>query len=203
MMRTPSAAPDLAGLRVDAATGRLLGARRVDSPNCDERPDGHAPELVIVHGISLPPGEFGGPWIDALFTNTLPQDADPYFATVAALRVSAHLLVRRDGSVVQYVPFQRRAWHAGASQWRGRERCNDFSIGVELEGTDAAAYTSVQYAVLARIVAELCRAYPTLSADALVGHSDVAPGRKSDPGIAFDWPLLRSLLRYDLEVRAA
>jgi AmpD protein len=203
MLRTLSATPALAGLRVDAASGRLLGARQVDSPNCDDRPPGQVPELLVVHGISLPPGEFGGPWIDALFTNGLPADRHPYFATVAGLRVSAHLLVARDGSVVQYVPFQRRAWHAGASQWRGRERCNDFSIGIELEGTDATAYTPAQYDVLARIVAELCCAYPTLSADAVVGHSDVAPGRKSDPGIAFDWPLLRSLVRYGLEVRTA
>lgn len=203
MLRTSPGQPDLTGLRVDAASGRLLGARQVESPNCDDRPAGLAPELIVVHGISLPPGEFGGPWIDALFTNSLPAGAHPYFATIAALHVSAHLLIRRDGAVVQYVPFSRRAWHAGTSEWRGRERCNDYSIGIELEGTDAAAYTSTQYAVLARIVAELCRAYPTLPADALVGHSDVAPGRKSDPGIAFDWPLLRSLLRYDLEVRAA
>ena len=203
MLRTLSATPALAGLRVDAASGRLLGARQVDSPNCDDRPAGQVPELLVVHGISLPPGEFGGPWIDALFTNGLPADGHPHFATVAGLRVSAHLLVGRDGSVVQYVPFHRRAWHAGASQWRGRERCNDFSIGIELEGTDATAYAPAQYDVLARIVAELCCAYPTLSADAVVGHSDVAPGRKSDPGIAFDWPLLRSLVRYDLEVRAA
>jgi AmpD protein len=203
MLRSSPGQPDLTGLRVDAASGRLLGARQVESPNCDDRPPGLAPELIVVHGISLPPGEFGGPWIDALFTNRLPADAHPYFATIADLRVSAHLLIHRDGAVVQYVPFNRRAWHAGQSAWRGRERCNDYSIGIELEGTDAAAYTSAQYAVLARIVAELCRAYPTLPADALVGHSDVAPGRKSDPGIAFDWPLLRSLLRYDLEVRAA
>jgi len=203
MLRTLSATPALAGLRVDAASGRLLGARQVDSPNFDDRPAGQVPELLVVHGISLPPGEFGGPWIDALFTNGLPAEGHPYFATLAGLRVSAHLLVGRDGSVVQYVPFHRRAWHAGASQWRGRERCNDFSIGIELEGTDATAYTPAQYAVLARIVAELCCAYPTLSADAVVGHSDVAPGRKSDPGIAFDWPLLRSLVRYGLEVRTA
>ena len=203
MLRSSPGQPDLTGLRVDAASGRLLGARQVESPNCDDRPPGLAPELIVVHGISLPPGEFGGPWIDALFTNSLPAEAHPYFATIAGLRVSAHLLIGRDGAVVQYVSFNRRAWHAGQSEWRGRERCNDYSIGIELEGTDAAAYTSTQYAVLARIVAELCRAYPTLSADALVGHSDVAPGRKSDPGIAFDWPLLRSLLRYDLEVRAA
>jgi AmpD protein len=203
MLRTLTGAPDLAALRVDAASGRLLGARQVESPNCDDRPAGQAPELLVVHGISLPPGEFGGPWIDALFTNSLPRDEHPYFATVADLRVSAHALVRRDGSVVQYVPFHRRAWHAGASQWRGRERCNDFSVGIELEGSDASAYAPAQYVALASIVVELCRAYPTLSADAIVGHSDVAPGRKSDPGIAFDWPLLRSLVRYGLEVRPA
>jgi len=202
MLRTATGANDLAGLRVDPVVGRLLGARQVESPNCDARPPGQAPELLVVHGISLPPGEFGGPWIDALFTNQLPRDAHPYFATIADLRVSAHLLVRRDGAVVQYVPFHRRAWHAGASRWRGRERCNDFSIGIELEGTDATAYEPVQYAVLARAVAALCDAYPTLSGDALVGHSDVAPGRKSDPGIAFDWPLLHALVRYRLETAA-
>ncbi len=160
------------------------------------------PELIVVHGISLPPGEFGGPWIDALFTNSLPPDAHPYFAQVAPLRVSAHVLVRRDGEIVQYVPFHRRAWHAGASAWRGREHCNDFSVGIELEGTDTRAYEQAQYATLARLVAALCRAYPTLSVDRIVGHSDVAPGRKSDPGIAFDWPLVRALARYALEVAA-
>jgi len=203
MLRTLTGATDLAGLRVDAASGRLLGATQVESPNCDDRPAGQAPELLVVHGISLPPGEFGGPWIDALFTNSLPADAHPDFAAIAALQVSAHVLVRRDGTATQYVPFQRRAWHAGASQWRGRERCNDFSIGIELEGTDATPYTSAQYETLARIAAELCHAYPMLAPDAVVGHSDVAPGRKSDPGIAFDWPMLRSLVRYFLEVRPA
>ena len=198
-----TATSDLSGLRVDAASGRLLGARQVDSPNCDDRPAGQGPELLVVHGISLPPGEFGGPWIEALFTNRLPAAGHEYFAGLAGLQVSAHLLVRRDGSVVQFVPFHRRAWHAGASQWRGRERCNDFSIGIELEGTDALPYTRVQYQVLARVAAALCRAYPGLAPDAVVGHSDVAPGRKSDPGIAFDWPLLRSLLRYELEVAPA
>jgi N-acetyl-anhydromuramoyl-L-alanine amidase len=203
MLRTLSGAPDLAGLRVDAAAGRLLGARQVDSPNCDDRPPGQAPELIVVHGISLPPGEFGGPWIDALFTNALPADDHPYFAAIAGLRVSAHVLVRRDGSAVQYVPFHRRAWHAGTSQWRGRGCCNDFSIGIELEGTDATPYEPAQYEALARIAAELCGAYPALAPDAVVGHSDVAPGRKTDPGIAFDWPLLRARLHYFLEVRPA
>jgi len=160
------------------------------------------PELIVVHGISLPPGEFGGPWIDALFTNSLSPDAHPYFAQVASLRVSAHALVRRDGEVVQYVPFHRRAWHAGQSAWHGRQHCNDFSVGIELEGTDTRAYQQAQYAALARLVATLCLAYPTLSVDRMAGHSDVAPGRKSDPGIAFDWPLLRALARYELEVAA-
>ncbi len=191
------------GLAVDCGTGWLSGARRVPSPNCDDRPEGSAVDLIVVHGISLPPGEFGGPWIDALFTNSLPPDAHPYFEQVAGLRVSAHALVRRDGEVVQYVPFQRRAWHAGASSWQGRERCNDYSVGIELEGTDASAYEPAQYEVLARLVALLCRAYPGLSTERVVGHSDVAPGRKSDPGIAFDWPLLRARARYELEVAPA
>jgi N-acetyl-anhydromuramoyl-L-alanine amidase len=200
-MRTPEARPaERSGPDIDVRTGWLASARRVPSPNCDDRPAGVAPDLVVVHGISLPPGEFGGRWIDALFTNSLPPDEHPYFAEVAALRVSAHALVRRDGEVVQYVPFHRRAWHAGVSNWRGRERCNDFSVGIELEGTDARAYESAQYGALARLVAALCRAYPTLSPERVVGHSDVAPGRKSDPGIAFDWPMLRVRTRYELEV---
>ena len=162
-----------------------------------------SPELIIVHGISLPPGEFGGPWIDALFTNSLPPEQHPYFAQVAELRVSSHALVRRDGEIVQYVPIDLRAWHAGQSRWMGRERCNDFSVGIELEGTDALAYEPAQYAALSRLIAALCRAYPTLSPERVVGHSDVAPGRKSDPGIAFDWPLLRALVRFELEVAPA
>lgn len=192
-----------ADLALDAASGWLRQARRVESPNCDDRPPGVAPCLIVVHGISLPPGEFGGPWIDALFTNQLPPDAHPYFAGVAVLRVSAHALVRRDGEIVQYVPFHRRAWHAGKSRWQGREDCNDYSIGIELEGTDASAYEPSQYSVLARLIARLCRGYPGLSPERVVGHSDVAPGRKSDPGIAFDWPLLRTLVRLELEVAPA
>ncbi len=188
---------------MDTTSGWLREARRVDSPNCDDRPPGMRPELIVVHGISLPPGEFGGPWIDALFTNTLPAEGHPYFAQVSALKVSAHALVRRDGELVQYVPFHRRAWHAGQSRWFGRERCNDFSIGIELEGTDATAYEPAQYGSLARLVVALCRAYRTLAPDRIVGHSDVAPGRKTDPGIAFDWPLLRARVGYELEVSPA
>jgi AmpD protein len=203
MQRFPTRLPEPADLAVDAAGGWLHGARRVESPNCDDRPAGMQPVLIVVHGISLPPGEFGGPWIDALFTNQLPPDAHPYFAEVAGLRVSAHALVRRDGELVQYVPFHRRAWHAGRSSWQGREHCNDFSVGIELEGTDASAYEPAQYVVLARLIARLCRAYAGLSPEHIVGHSDVAPGRKSDPGIAFDWPLLRTLVRLELETAPA
>ena len=199
MQRPPTRLEQPADLGLDQGTGWLRHARRVESPNCDDRPPGVDPVLIVVHGISLPPGEFGGDWIDALFTNRLPADAHPYFAQVAGLRVSAHALVRRDGEVVQYVPFHRRAWHAGQSQWQGRERCNDFAVGIEVEGTDASAYEPRQYAVLARLIAALCRAYPGLSPERIVGHSDVAPGRKSDPGIAFDWPLLRALVRFELE----
>jgi AmpD protein len=180
--------------------GVLEAARQVPSPNCDDRPPGTAPELVIVHGISLPPGEYGGPWIDLLFTNALPRDVHPYFATVADLRVSAHLLIRRDGELVQYVPFDRRAWHAGVSSWHGRERCNDYSIGIELEGSDHESYESAQYAMLGRVIALLCRTYPMLDPERVVGHSDVAPGRKTDPGIAFDWPRLRALVRFELDL---
>jgi AmpD protein len=140
-----------------------------------------------VHGISLPPGEFGGPWIDALFTNDLDPDAHPYFREIAGLRVSAHLLIRRDGELVQYVPLTRRAWHAGPSNHAGREACNDYSIGIELEGADDVPYASVQYAVLARVVQALRDWAPTLRAAPIVAHSDVAPGRKTDPGPAFDW----------------
>jgi AmpD protein len=198
----PANAPG-AGHRVDTGTGLLGWARQVPSPNCDDRPAGIEPDLIVVHGISLPPGEFDGPWIDLLFTNALPRDAHPYFATVADLRVSAHLLIRRTGEVVQYVPFQRRAWHAGVSSWEGRERCNDFSIGIEMEGTDHSPYESTQYAMLARVIVALCRSYPRLSPGRLVGHSDVAPGRKSDPGLSFDWPRLRSLVQFELEVAPA
>jgi AmpD protein len=189
--------------RLDPGTGLLEWARQVPSPNCDDRPAGVEADLIIVHGISLPPGEFDGPWIDLLFTNALPHDAHPYFATLADLRVSAHLLVRRTGEVVQYVPFHRRAWHAGASCWQGRERCNDFSIGIELEGTDHSPYESTQYAMLARVIAMLCRSLPHVSPERVVGHSDVAPGRKSDPGPSFDWPRLRSLVQFELEVAPA
>jgi AmpD protein len=165
----------------------MRGARQVASPNCDSRPAGVEADLIVVHGISLPPGEFGGPWIERLFMNTLPADMHPYFAEIRDLRVSSHLLVARDGGLAQFVKFTDRAWHAGRSSYNGRVACNDFSIGVELEGVDTLAYEAPQYDTLAEVVAALCDAYPRLSTDRLVAHSDISPGRKTDPGPAFDW----------------
>jgi len=179
---------------IDTATGLLAGVRQVLSPHCDARPAGATPELIVVHGISLPPGEFGGPWIELLFAGNLDLAAHPYFATIGPARVSAHLLVRRDGLVIQFVPFGLRAWHAGDSNWCGREACNDYSIGIELEGTDELPYEPAQYRQLAALTAALCRAYPGLGPERIVGHSDIAPGRKTDPGPSFDWKLLRRLL---------
>jgi AmpD protein len=181
-------------LRVHVATGLLEGVRQVASPHCDARPAGMEPDLIVMHGISLPPGQFGGPWIDKLFTGALPRDGHPYFAEIFGMRVSAHLLVRRDGELVQFVPFQLRAWHAGASQYEGRSACNDFSIGIEMEGADDAPYERAQYAAAGAAIRALLAAYPKLAAARIVGHSDVAPGRKTDPGSAFDWDALRSLI---------
>lgn len=181
-------------VQVDLDSGLIRGVRYIASPNYDSRPAGVEAELIVVHGISLPPGEFGGPWIDHLFNNTLPPEVHPYFAEIAALRVSTHLCIRRDGSLTQYVRFTDRAWHAGQSSYAGREACNDFSIGIELEGTDTLAYDPSQYQSLAGAVAALCVAYPRLAPGRLVGHSDISPGRKTDPGPAFDWPQARRLI---------
>lgn len=169
--------------------GWHAAARRVDSPNQDARPEAASPSLLVIHAISLPPGEFGGPGVEALFTNRLDPTAHPYFAEIAHLRVSAHFFIRRDGELVQFVPCGRRAWHAGASNWRGRERCNDFSLGVELEGADEQAFTEAQYATLNRLIGDLRSAYPGLVD--ITGHSDIAPGRKTDPGPGFDWGRVR------------
>ena len=181
-------------LRVHVATGMLEGVRQVLSPHCDARPAGVVPDLIVMHGISLPPGRFGGPWIDRLFTGGLPREAHPYFAEVCGMRVSSHLLVRRDGELVQCVPFGLRAWHAGASQYEGRSACNDFSIGIELEGADEIPYEAAQYQAAAGAIHALLAAYPALAAQRIVGHSDIAPGRKTDPGPAFDWKQLRGLV---------
>jgi AmpD protein len=179
---------------IDASTGLLCNVRQVLSPHADARPAGTSPSLIVVHGISVPPGDFGGPWIDQLFTGNLSPEVHPDFASIAALRVSAHGLIRRDGAVTQYVPFSMRAWHAGKSSFEGREACNDYSIGIELEGTDVLPYADPQYQVLGHLIRALCAAYPTLSTARVVGHSDIAPGRKTDPGAAFDWPRLRALI---------
>jgi len=163
-------------------------ARRVDSPNFGPRPEGEIVSLVVVHNISLPPGEFGGPWIEDFFLNRLDATAHPYFASIAGMQVSSHFLVRRDGEVVQFVSTENRAWHAGASCWQGRDNCNDFSIGIELEGSDEVPFAPAQYASLWRLLEALCAAYPV---SAIAGHSDIAPGRKTDPGPCFDWVALR------------
>ena len=166
-------------------------ARQVRSPNHDARPPGTAITLAVVHGISLPPGEFGGEGIAQLFTNRLDPGAHPYYASIAGIRVSAHFLIQRTGALIQFVGCNDRAWHAGASLWKGREHCNDFSIGIELEGVDDVAYPAAQYTMLARLVRTLRRRYPISD---ITGHSDIAPARKTDPGPAFDWARLRRLL---------
>jgi N-acetyl-anhydromuramoyl-L-alanine amidase len=177
-------------LRIDSA-GVASPARQIASPNCDDRPPGTTISLIVVHGISLPPGKFGGDDVARLFTNSLDRDTDPYYPGIAHLRVSSHFFIRRDGALVQFVACGRRAWHAGVSSWRGRERCNDFSVGIELEGTDDLPYATPQYTMLARVARALCRRYPIRD---MVGHIDIAPGRKTDPGPAFDWPRLGRLL---------
>jgi AmpD protein len=166
-------------------------ARQVRSPNHDARPAGTVVSLLVVHGISLPPGEYGGDGIARLFTNRLDPRAHPYYAGIAGMKVSAHFLIRRDGELIQFVGCFQRAWHAGASAWKGRERCNDFSIGIELEGADDTVYAAAQYTMLARLIRVLRRAFPIGD---IVGHGDIAPGRKTDPGPAFDWARLHRLL---------
>jgi N-acetyl-anhydromuramoyl-L-alanine amidase len=170
-------------LHVDRG-GIVRAAAQIASPNCDARPSGSGISLLVIHGISLPPGEFGGPWIVELFTNRLKTDAHPYFAQLADRKVSAHFLIRRDGSLAQFVPCALRAWHAGVSEWHGREHCNDFSIGIELEGADDVPYTDAQYTMLAALTRALRRRYRIRD---VAGHSDIAPRRKTDPGPVFDW----------------
>jgi AmpD protein len=192
---TGSSTPQRAGgSPAISAQGWLAAARPLPSPNQDERTDPADISLLVIHNISLPPDRFGGPWIDALFTNRLDPKAHPYFETIHQLRVSAHLCIFRDGRATQYVPFVRRAWHAGVSSFQGRERCNDFSIGIELEGCDSKPFTAKQYARLVRVTRALLAAYPGLAPERIVGHSDIAPGRKTDPGPCFDWTRYRAAL---------
>lgn len=176
---------------IAAADGRVDAARYVASPNCDERPPGAAITLLVIHNISLPPGEFGGDGIARLFTNELDVAAHPYYQTLAGLRVSAHFLIRRTGELLQFVPCTKRAWHAGVSSWCGRSGCNDFSIGIELEGADDVPYTDAQYRVLVELARTLQSAYPITD---IAGHCDIAPARKTDPGPSFDWTRFRSSL---------
>ncbi|HHR6456825.1 TPA: 1,6-anhydro-N-acetylmuramyl-L-alanine amidase AmpD [Providencia alcalifaciens] len=173
--------------------GWLNNVTHIPSPHQDDRPEGEPPSLLVIHNISLPPGQFGGPYINQLFTGTLNPEEHPFFEEIKHLRVSAHCLIRRDGEIIQYVPFNKRAWHAGQSNYQGREKCNDFSIGIELEGTDYEAFTEAQYLALAKLSQLLIIEYPKIKQN-ITGHSDIAPTRKTDPGPHFDWLYYKNLL---------
>lgn len=181
-------------MKVDTTSGLLKEARYLPSDNHDDRPDGMTIDVLVIHAISMPPGEYGGGDIERLFGNTLDFEGHPFYMTIAGLRVSAHLLIRRDGEVVQFVPFTQRAWHAGVSQFDGRARVNDFSIGIELEGSDHAPFEEEQYRSLIEVTRALQNAYPGIAAKRIVGHSDIAPGRKTDPGPHFNWRRFRRAL---------
>ena len=181
-------------MQINTTTGLIENVPFTASPNIDNRPEDDDIDLLVIHSISLPPGEYGGPWIEKLFTNTLPADEHPYFKEIHQMKVSAHVLIRRDGTVQQFVPFHQRAWHAGASCYGERETCNDYSIGIELEGTDDSAFEDIQYQQLAELINALDNSYDKISKNRLTGHSDIASGRKSDPGSGFDWGKLRDLL---------
>lgn len=178
------------------ASGWLVPVRRCPSPNFNPRPDGTLVDLLVIHNISLPPEQFGGAYIEDFFCNKLEPGSHPYFASIAHLQVSAHCLIRRDGEVIQFVSFDDRAWHAGASGFAERTNCNDFSVGLELEGADQIPYTEQQYDVLGHLTGLLLKRYPLLTEERLVGHSDIAPDRKTDPGPAFDWNYYRSKLSH-------
>lgn len=174
--------------------GWIDQARRCPSPNFNQRPPGSEPELLVIHNISLPPLKFGNGYIEQFFLNRLPLADDPYFAQIADLQVSAHLLIERSGDLLQFVSFDARAWHAGVSEYRGRAQCNDFSIGIELEGADSIPYTRQQYRQLAAVTSVLLEYYPDMTSEAITGHSDIAPQRKTDPGEAFNWDYYRALI---------
>ena len=181
---------------LDAATGLWSEVAQLPSPHCDARPEGELPSAIIIHNISLPPSEYGGGFINDLFLGRLDGSAHPYFASITHLRVSAHACVFRDGSATQYVPAHQRAWHAGESCFEGRVRCNDFTIGIELEGSDFEPFTDAQYLTASRLIAAAMRAYPAITLERITGHEDVAPGRKTDPGPHFDWPRLLALVEF-------
>ena len=182
------------GYQVDKESGLIVPSRFVPSPNHDTRPDPTDISLLVIHGISLPPGEFGGDHVERFFTNRLEAAEHPYFVHIHNVKVSSHLFIRRDGELVQFVPLHLRAWHAGQSEFKGRATCNNFSIGIELEGLDAIAYSEDQYQALAGITQALLAVYPGLSRATITGHSDIAPGRKTDPGPAFRWQYFRELI---------
>lgn len=175
---------------LETETNILTTASFLTSPHCDDRPSSTPIDMIVIHNISLPPSEFGGTWIEEFFCGKLDASKHPYFATISHLRVSAHLLIKRNGSLVQFVPFEKRAWHAGQSSFEGRSNCNDFSIGIELEGTDDMPFEAIQYEQLIAIVQLLQKRYPLILRNRIVGHSDIAPGRKTDPGPFFDWSKL-------------
>ncbi|HSW70169.1 MAG TPA: 1,6-anhydro-N-acetylmuramyl-L-alanine amidase AmpD [Gammaproteobacteria bacterium] len=179
--------------------GLLIDARYISSPHCDARPDYAPIDLIVMHGISLPPAQFNNDSIEKFFLGELDFTVHPYFETIKHLKVSSHLLIKRSGEIIQFVPFSKRAWHAGESSFEGRERCNDFSIGIELEGTDDLSYEEIQYKKLAKIIKALQKSYPSITHSRITGHSDVAPGRKTDPGASFDWNYLYGLLRWKIK----
>ena len=190
-------------MEICSTSGLLDEACNLHSPNHDDRPDGSLISLIVIHNISLPPDQFGSDHINQLFTNCLCVDDDPFFAEISHLRVSSHILIRRDGEIIQYVPFHKRAWHAGVSSFRGREACNDFSIGIELEGTDTTPFCDVQYTVLIELIKALQSEYPSLGKDLITGHQHIAPGRKTDPGPHFDWKGLSESLGVSLPANAS
>ncbi len=182
-------------MQINTTTGLVHGVRFVPSPNCDDRPEGALLRLLVIHNISLPPGVFGHDHVECLFTNCLDGSWHPEYPPIAHLKVSAHCFIRRDGEIIQFVPFHKNAWHAGVSCYQDTQNCNGFSIGIELEGTDTHPYETIQYQKLAQLTQALLTAYPTLSHDHIVGHSDIAPGRKTDPGPSFDWRYFREQLK--------
>ncbi len=184
---------------IDSHTGRLIGIPNFQSPHFKPRPENETVDLLVIHGISLPPGEFGGDDIHQLFMGTLNINAYPAYQTIKDPQVSAHLLIRRNGEVIQYVSFYDMAWHAGVSEFQGRSRCNEFSVGIELEGTDKLPYESVQYDQLVKLAVCLSHFFPRMTLDRMVGHADIAPTRKKDPGLIFDWTLFKTQVKSIIE----
>ena len=184
-------------MKINTQSGLIEDVAYIPSPNCDERPQGVDADLLVIHSISLPPAEYGGHWIEKLFTNQLPENEHPYFKEIAHLKVSSHILIHRDGSIIQFVPFHQRAWHAGESSYCGQDTCNNFSIGIELEGTDTDDFEAVQYEQLGELIRCLNQSYPSISLDRITGHSEIAPGRKTDPGTGFNWKTLNMNLKND------